>query len=394
MNLDLLRADLADLAEDVIPVDLRDRTLTTSHRLGRRRTAVRTAAALAVLAAAGVGFAVLPDRGVTLLPPAVTPSVTTGPTLRGGIQTDPTADPTMDPTAERGADGTATAKPGRLFYGPDPSVGGSSAHIISWTGSGNPRELIQLPHVAAIANATVSPDGNLVAWVDSTARLLVANLDGSGQRQLLNRVDGQCWGPVFSSDSRHIGAAQVRPGGSADYRDVKGVYDLQANRFVEVGDEWRVNGCHPVWSDDSSVVAFADAMTGQVMITNRFLQAPTPVPNLGAGAQRFSFDVASIARDGSKVAIKVRERGEPAGDVGRELDANAVIDVVTGAEVRLPLDGRRMEQAMFRPDGALVVRVADGDRRALVLIGPDLRKVTEIAEPDSLAAMQLLRVAV
>ena len=56
MNLDLFRADLADLAEDVTPVDVRDRVLATSRRIGRRRAIGGVAAAVAFLASEQAGY--------------------------------------------------------------------------------------------------------------------------------------------------------------------------------------------------------------------------------------------------------------------------------------------------------------------------------------------------
>ncbi|HEX2772950.1 MAG TPA: hypothetical protein VHN18_11045, partial [Micromonosporaceae bacterium] len=61
MNTDRLRFELAALAEEVTPVDLRDRTLRTSRRLGIQR-AVATSAAVVVLlgVATGTAFAIRP----------------------------------------------------------------------------------------------------------------------------------------------------------------------------------------------------------------------------------------------------------------------------------------------------------------------------------------------
>jgi hypothetical protein len=61
MNGDRLRHDLAGLAEQVTPVDLRDRVLRTSRRLGIQRAIATSAAAVVVLAAAaGTAFALTP----------------------------------------------------------------------------------------------------------------------------------------------------------------------------------------------------------------------------------------------------------------------------------------------------------------------------------------------
>ncbi|MEU8295869.1 hypothetical protein AB0C04_01085 [Micromonospora sp. NPDC048909] len=86
MNDQRLRLDLADLADEVTPVDLRDRALRTSRRIGIQRAVATSAAALVLLGAAtGTAFAMMPDRRADPLP-ATTPSVTATPT--------PTADAT------------------------------------------------------------------------------------------------------------------------------------------------------------------------------------------------------------------------------------------------------------------------------------------------------------
>ena len=50
MNDDRLRLDLTDLADEVTPVDLRDRALRTSRRIGIQR-AVATCAAFGIICA-------------------------------------------------------------------------------------------------------------------------------------------------------------------------------------------------------------------------------------------------------------------------------------------------------------------------------------------------------
>jgi hypothetical protein len=82
MNADRLRLDLAELADDVQPVDLRDRVLRTSRRLRIQRTIVGSAAALIVLGAAtGTALALTPRIGTNPAPAAsATTVVTTAPT--------------------------------------------------------------------------------------------------------------------------------------------------------------------------------------------------------------------------------------------------------------------------------------------------------------------------
>ncbi|MGW4464513.1 hypothetical protein [Micromonospora sp. NPDC004704] len=81
MNMDRLRSDLADLAEEVAPVDLRDRTLRTSRRIGVQRTLASSAAALVMIGAAtGTAFAFFPRGDVGPAPAATTPPAVVTPT--------------------------------------------------------------------------------------------------------------------------------------------------------------------------------------------------------------------------------------------------------------------------------------------------------------------------
>ena len=270
-----------------------------------------------------------------------------------------------------------------------PDSSGDTARLYTWVGNEEPQRGARVPRSAAVANLTVSPDGRRLAWVDDKAALYVANNDGSSPRKLLDSVDGQCWGPVWSGDSAQLGVAVItRTDG--DYQDTKGVYDFGQDRFWEVR---QVSGCHPLWSADNGTLVYADGSNGKIMITDTNLRTPSAIAGLGGPGRPYSFDLASIAPDGSKVALHKRQPGEGSGDVLRGLNVNAVIDVTNGHEIELPLDGREMRQAQFRTDGSLLVRVADGDGYAMVLVSPEGKKVTEIAEPAALRDMQMLAVA-
>ena len=390
MNLDLFRADLADLAEDVTPVDVRDRVLATSRRIGRRRVIIGVAAAVAFLAAAGgVAVAAVPDRGAApILPPSdSTPWPSPEPSV--GPTPGPTTEPSRPVESTASDDPTTSTNIGTVYYGPMPDSSGDTARLYTWVGNEEPQRGARVPRSAAVANLTVSPDGRRLAWVDDKAALYVANNDGSSPRKLLDSVDGQCWGPVWSGDSAQLGVAVItRTDG--DYQDTKGVYDFGQDRFWEVR---QVSGCHPLWSADNGTLVYADGSNGKIMITDTNLRTPSAIAGLGGPGRPYSFDLASIAPDGTKVALHKRQPGEGSGDVLRGLNVNAVIDVTNGHEIELPLDGREMRQAQFRTDGSLLVRVADGDGYAMVLVSPEGKKVTEIAEPAALRDMQMLAVA-
>jgi len=130
MNLDLFRADLADLAEDVTPVDVRDRVLATSRRIGRRRVIGGVAAAVAFLAAAGgVAVAAVPDRGAApILPPSdSTPWPSPEPSV--GPTPGPTTDPSRPVESTASDDPTTSTNIGTVYYGPMPDSSGDTARL-------------------------------------------------------------------------------------------------------------------------------------------------------------------------------------------------------------------------------------------------------------------------
>lgn len=112
MNGDRLRLDLTRLAEEVTPVDLRDRVLRTSRRIGIQRAVATSATALVLLgAAAGTAFALTPRAGTpspagsgsaVVAPsgrPTATPPTPSTVASRSGapVATDESANPTSAP---------------------------------------------------------------------------------------------------------------------------------------------------------------------------------------------------------------------------------------------------------------------------------------------------------
>ena len=122
MNQDRLRFDLADLAEEVTPVDLRDRALRTSRRLGLQRAAATSAAVLVVLAAAtGTALAIRPNSQT---PVPAGPSVTvTAPPV------EPTPTPSAEPSSTPSTSPSETTGGGRTVTRPS---GGSSTARPTW----------------------------------------------------------------------------------------------------------------------------------------------------------------------------------------------------------------------------------------------------------------------
>ncbi|MGN9889216.1 hypothetical protein [Micromonospora sp. L31] len=385
MNDQRLRLDLADLAEEVTPVDLRDRALRTSRRIGIQR-AVATSAAAVVLfgAATGTAFAFLPNRGADPIP-GTTPSVTASPSPTPSPTPSPSGSPSIAPPAtSTSSQPASSATFGRLHYGPFTPGGAETTHLYSWKPGDTPVRRLALPVNPAQLNAAVSPDGRRVAWVEDGGALWTSALDGSGKRKLHDLVDNMCWSPTWSPNSRQL---TVRLGAADGSFSKAGLLDVSSGAFTEVAG---FDGCHPVWAANGTV-AFADGSNGTVVVTDRNGAGRRTIPGLGSKGSRYvCFDVASISPDGRRIALFRIDRDGTYGDAARDLIVNAVLDTRTGKEISLPLGGRELRQAYFQADGSLVARVRSGSRYTLILVDKAGKKVAEKPEPSSLASMQII----
>ncbi|MEU4402107.1 TolB family protein [Micromonospora orduensis] len=382
MNDQRLRLDLAALADEVTSVDLRDRTLRTSRRLGIQRAVATSAAALVLIAAAtGTAFAIRPNESPPPLP-ADTPSVTATPSQSPSPTPSTSVDTPAAPPSSGSSTNTPTVQFGKLFYGPADVTEAETAYLRSWRPGDSPVRLLALPVLAAKGNSSISPDGRRVAWVDDRAILVVADVDGSDRQEMRSDVADSCT-PVWSPDGRHL----LFNSGSEPGRH--GVLDTRSDkRTVEWWAE-RHSGCHALWSADGRSIAMA-VDVGVTLYAADGTKKRT-VPGFSVRGTR-SHDIASLSPDGSRIALLQREPGEDSGDIARELWVNAVLDTRTGKQVALPLGGRTLRQVYFQSDGSMVVRVQTGSGYAVLLVDEDGRKVSEIAEPASLKDMQILAV--
>ncbi|SCG47633.1 hypothetical protein [Micromonospora halophytica] len=277
---------------------------------------------------------------------------------------------------------------GRLFYAPGgPVAGRERFRLRSWRPGERPRILAALPPVAALANVSVSPDGRRVAWVDPVraATLYVADVDGSRRRALARHVDAYCVTPTWAPDSRRLLFREADPLGNPGRY---GVLDTVGRGASVTWWDVEPQGCHALWSADGRTVAMNSA-TG-VTLYSADGRRPRPVPHLSGPSPWRSAHVASLSPDGSRIALTRTRPDEQTGDVGRMLTANAVLRTRDGREVALPTGGRELRQVFFRADGSTVVRVRAGGGHALLLVGRDGRKVSEVAEPAELRDMQIL----
>lgn len=393
MNDQRLRLDLTELAEEVTVVDLRDRTLRASRRLGIQRAVATTAAALVLIAAAtGTAFAIRPDQSPAPLP-ADTPSVTATPTPTQSASPTPstsTSDAPGSPPSGGSGTNTPTVKIGKLFYGSAEATDATTTNLRSWRPGADTARLLALPDMSAVVNANVSPDGRRVAWVDTAdggqGTLYLQNVDGSGKQSLRADVDPNCVPPTWSPDSRHLLFREVKPSGEPGRH---GVLDTRGGKDTVTWWAGENLGCHGLWSADGQTIAMR--VDGEVALFDPDGRQRRTVPGFSRSAG-WCDDVTSLAPDGSRIALYRPKPGEDGTDVARDLRVNSVLDTGTGKQVALPLGGRTLRQVYFQTDGSMVVRVQDGSGYAVLLVDEDGRKISETAEPAALKDMRILAV--
>ncbi|GGM01564.1 hypothetical protein [Micromonospora yangpuensis] len=382
MSNDRLRYALTELADEALPVDLRDRTLRSSRRLGIRRTVAGSAATLILLG--GSAGALLANPRQHTDPPPIAATLPNPRQLPGQAW----------PVPQAGGVETENPTFGRLFYLPPSTEGNdgpmASVPLSSWRPGTAPDELLDLPVQTALNTVAVSPDGQRVVWVEQEGLLFRSDLADPARIVVASSIDGSCWVPAWLPDSRRLGIAlavdskQQQSGDSREYR----------TRFLELpraklsGDAPR-EGCFPLWSANGRVLAYTGFADGRAFVTEPANGTRRTVPGLGAGEKHETWGLTSIAPDGRMVALHVRQRETTASDDPGPI---VVLDTRTGAQIDLPLDGRPLRQAYFQADGTLVARVSAGSATVLVLIGADGRKLDEVREPVELNGLRVISV--
>ncbi|MET8355872.1 hypothetical protein [Micromonospora sp. NPDC005171] len=390
MNDQRLRLDLTALADEVTSVDLRDRTLRTSRRLGIRRAVVTSAAALVlVAAAAGTAFAIRPDQSPNPLP-ADTPSITPTPTPTQSPTPTPSTSvddtPVAPPSGGSGTN-TQTAQFGKLYYGLTGVIRVQTWNLRSWHPGGSPVKLLALPEVALRGNMGVSSGGHRVAWVDPNNDLFVSDADGSDKRKVRSGVDPYCVGAAWSPDGRQLLFRELKAAGGP------GRYGVLDTRSAGKTVRWWTTApeaCNAFWSADGQTIAMTT--DDGVTLYGADGTKKRVVPGFSQGGWRTD-DIVSLAPNGSRVALLRHKTAGDSGEAARDLRVNVVLDTRSGKEISLPLGGRNLRQVYFQSDGSMVVRVQAGSGYAVLLLDEDGKKVSETAEPASLEDLQILAVA-
>ncbi|MEV4754071.1 hypothetical protein AB0J86_03010 [Micromonospora sp. NPDC049559] len=373
---------LADLADEMTDTDytaLRGRVETTARRIGQRRVAGTTAAALALVGLLGIGGLQLAPQGQRHpLPPAASQTASEPPTP---APTTPAA--TTTPSAPASPTGSAPANaalshvPGRLVY----LRVGAEIEVVTVT-DGVARTTSFGPRKLGDQVATVAPDGSRVALVRPAKDVseypgdLVVVQPGGARKVVRQGVSwGGGTGPAWMPDSRRLLVGVTTLEGDVATGESYGYVDAVTGRYDKLGItafpsylSWSANGAYRVHADgDSLVVARPDgtrvrkvSVAGQPEC-DRTGECPSSVQ--------------AVSDDGRYVAT-----GLGSGDPTRVTRARFVLDTVSGKRIDLPSKLRGgVEEIFFRPDDTLVVQTSDH----LYLVGLDGTVTATIERPES-----------
>jgi TolB protein len=339
-------------------------TVRHRRRVAAVAAVVACAVALPAIAYAAIGDPqqVTPPPGATSAPPTPEPSPSASPS--------PSLDPPPPPSSPSVG---LPPVPGTVFY-LDHLSGSLYADGRRYPGGDG-------------SSVNVSPDGTRVTWVDMDPNgpdtLLMSDLDGGNRRTLHYNVDGDCVEPVWSGDSTRLLFARTpqRP----DVRQV-GILYLAGGAGDHLGES---QGCHYRWSADGRRIAYLyGGPTGVKVSDLDGGRTRTLDPDVLGGGRVFT-DLAAISANGGRVCVSTVARGEPQGDVARDLNCDTVIDVANGEVVDLPIEGE-LRAALFTPDGGLLARVDTGSGSELVLLDADDRVVARSVESPANADRRLL----
>ncbi|MET7834049.1 hypothetical protein [Micromonospora sediminicola] len=372
MNQDRLRFDLADLAEEVTPVDLRDRALRTSRRLGIQRAVATSAAALVVLAAAtGTALAIRPNSQA---PAPAGPSVTsTAPPV------DSTPTPSVEPSRtpskgpSSGAGQPQSALTGTRYY-LEQTSSRSRIHAVRGTQDRVVHEVVHEGSRCEANTVSVSPDGKRVVWVqDSTDNnmsgvLLMADVGADGATTLAEGIS--CLGSrPLRWQGDDLLMVQRKNGQSV-------LYDAAANKQV-IGDPGQeTDRC---WSADGTWLAAVSE--GKPYVANGTdLRQYTYTPPQQEAAKWGGWEARSVSMDGRYVAV-----GWIGTDPSRHDDSFAVVDTTRSRVVDLPGTGA-VRSILFSADGTVLLRRGTG----ITVLDREFTPLGTVAEPASVRNRALL----
>jgi TolB protein len=348
---DRLRHDLADLASEVEMVDLRDRAVRTSRRMGARRAIITGTAAVVLLAGGTAAFLRLgPHQAAPPAAPTPSAAATRSPTP-GPSQSAPTDFNFPAPPASASKLGPWTSSPADAFPGTALFFAGvpSNTYAVQVLANGamHTSSLGYLdPGTSCILNTIVfSPDGTHVAWIrgnnqgPNSGQLVSTNL--TTLRASAVAESASCGiSPVWQSNSRSVDFARSNGAGNNPPTQTK----------VSLDSGETTPGRQDLLTYHAFVPGFlAYPKGGDIVVENAGGVVVHRVPYTGWPV---GFSVQALSYDGRYVGVNFRNT-----DPDRVETVARVVDMVAGKEIELPVPtGQTMVNLQFVPDGGLVMQ--------------------------------------
>ncbi|MFC0526649.1 hypothetical protein [Phytohabitans kaempferiae] len=374
-----LNQRLATLADEMTDTDytaLRQRVDTSARRLGYRRAAVTSVAALALAGAAAVGGIQMLPQSNSVPQPGESATVAVPPTL--STSTVPTPPASSAPATE-GTPRAGTAPdhvPGRLVY----LRVGAEIEVVTVT-DGVTRTTSFGARMPGDRVASVSPDGTKVALLHPKRDItefpgdLVIVRPGGARKVVAENVS---WGggnePAWMPDSnRLLVGITAMEGDTATGGQSFGYVDATSGTFSELDIDrfpeylaWSAIGTFKAYAEGSRTIVVARASGTVVRRIDISRQAE-------CGKVACPFAVQAISNDGRYVATA---QGNT--DPTRVLSAAIVLDTTSGHRIALPAKLKGITEIFFRSDNSLVVQTAD----KLHLVTLDGKVTATIDRPD------------
>ncbi|MEH1164859.1 hypothetical protein V6V47_05680 [Micromonospora sp. CPCC 205539] len=378
MNGDRLRFDLTNLADEVTPVDLRDRALRTSRRLGIQR-AVATSAAVVVLLGAATGTAIaLVSRSDGQTPmPADSPSITITPSP---VDVIPTPSPSVEPAVpvRPPAASDDAVLPANMYWYTEEEFGEArNAPGRIWRATPDGKwKLVREGRPGSKTNSgpvAPSPDGARAAWIERspTNRLVISRFGGGSVYTVPVKGKLTCGPRWLDSDRLLFAEGQI---GRGDWTVVAVNADGTGRRVLATNQQ------------DCPVVGagwFGRSEARTVELRQESGKHRTVTPRIPAGLKIHS--LVGIAAGGQTVVISTHVPN--AGECGCTWRIrNYRVDVASGAAVELAtLDPAwrkatghgDAKQVRFLPNGEMVAQI---DAASIGGDAPDHRLVRYAAD--------------
>ncbi len=232
---------------------------------------------------------------------------------------------------------------------------------------------------AFFQSVTMSPNGKRIAYIDADGAsapgpMIVQTEYGGPPTTIGPSTINNGYLPQWAPDSNSMIVAY----GSGSY----GRLNVTTGTLTPITS---ASGCcFGRFSPDQNYAILQNGTTISVVNAD----GSSPVPALAPSGQVFN-RIQSLSPDGHTVIALLKAPGEPSGDAGRSLGANAIVDTATGTSKPIP-GGGTLRGGFYLADGNAVLRVTAGGVDKIVLASPAGAVLDEFTVPAAAADMALM----